>query len=103
MLGMKCNRSAFTEESQQKLQAEFAANPTALLFGWCECGARVFARSKAGVWVPDSHDKPTTYRPSKGSNTKRVVGKSLRVRGAHKYRVRKKAAKKPARKRGYKR
>jgi hypothetical protein len=61
---MRCTGS-FTDESQQKLRAEYAADSTALLFGKCECGQRIFARSKHGTWVPDPHNKPTKYRSGK--------------------------------------
>ena len=56
-MGNLCNLG-FTKETQHKLRAAYAEDPSALLIDYCQCGKREVAKNHGGEWIPATHEKP---------------------------------------------
>ena len=69
-MGKLCNLG-FSEETERKLREAYAADPSALLLEYCQCGRREVAKNYGGSWIPATHEKSAKRGPYKSGGQKR--------------------------------
>ena len=66
-----------SEESKQRLQAEYASARVTTPVPCATCGRQVLAENKSGEWVTITHYPPLAVRPSKSVGAKRTMEKRI--------------------------